>query len=103
MKGKNSEVSSPFFFILNFTLYIIQISDSKLETPTQFYTFHHKNSSELLLQPIYMLHTNINWGPDMYQLSRSAPNVRCSDRDAFDQVIMILYFCSINIFFDASP
>jgi hypothetical protein len=41
--------------------------------------------------------------PDTNQDSGLAPNVCCGYQDTVDQVIVILYFWSINIFSDASP
>jgi hypothetical protein len=45
----------------------------------------------------------LNRDPDMNQLSRLALNVYCMYQDATDQVVAVLYFCGINVSFDASP
>jgi hypothetical protein len=78
------------------------MSDHILDPPTQIYTLNHKNSSELLLKLLYMFHTYVGWGP-WHAISEWTPNVCHSEKDAVDQVILILCFHSVNILFNASP
>jgi hypothetical protein len=66
----------------------------------QFSVFLHKNSLEL--PPSACLDTSfwvtLNLIPDMNQLPRMACNAYSSCQDEPDQIIAILYFCSIFFF-----
>jgi hypothetical protein len=84
------------------------MSDYVAWTSKQFHTFLHTHTQKKKLKITYFnqhacFTVMLNGVPDMNQLSAFAPSSCCSYWDATDQVVMILYFHSINIFLDAFP
>jgi hypothetical protein len=93
-------LTSLMHFSLNFTLYLTNMSDRAVGTCAQFCVFLPKNCSKL--SPL--AHTRTSHGvSDMNLIFMLDSNVGHSYQDVTDQVVAVLYFCSINFFFDTSP